>query len=249
MKTISLLSRKGGTGKSTTCVNLAGFLSKEFNKKILIIDLDSQGNSSKVFLNIIPEKTSFNIFKKEDINSLISKTNYENIDIIPADQNLSAIDLLINNEISRESILKKSLDNIKYHYDFVLFDCSPSLNLTTINAMTSSDYLIIPSLPELFSIQAYFQIEETIALVKENLNPELKNLGILITMYDKRLNLHNQIISKIIEENIKMFNVKIPRTVSISESFIHNKLIFDYKPDSKGSKSYKKLAKEFMEHL
>lgn len=248
MKVISFLNNKGGVGRTTSCVNISGILSQEYNKKVLLIDFDPQGNSSKVFFNEIKEKGSFNIFKKENINSLIYKTKYDNLDIITANQNLSGLDLFLNNELSREKILKKMIDELS-GYDYVIIDCSPFFNLATINALSASHYCIIPSQAELFSIQAFFQINKMIDLIKDDLNPMIENLGILITMYDKRLNLHNDIIRKLKDQNIPTFNSLIPRSVRLSESFLHNKIITDYKKESKGAIAYGNFVKELLERL
>lgn len=256
MKKICFFAQKGGVGRTSSSVNTAGILSQEHDKKVLIIDLDPQGNSSKVFFNELGDKTTLDIFKEKDslseekeLSSLIQKTKYKNLDIIVADPNLYSLDLLLNDRFSRELILKRKIEKSNLDYDFIIYDCSPSVNLGTVNALCASDYCIIPSQAELFSIQSYIQITETLDLIRDNLNPSIETLGLLITMFDSRLNVHNMVIEKLKNEQVPLFNSKIPRSVKISESFLYNKIITDYKKNSKGAVAYREFVKELLEKL
>lgn len=248
MEVITFWAKKGGDAKSTTCVNVAGILA-EMKHRILLIDLDPQGNSSKVFFNDEKDKTVFNIFKEENIDTLINKTKYENLEMIVASENLSGLDLFLSDKISREKVLRKSLSKMETVYDYVLIDCSPSLNLATINALCASDYCVTPAKAELFSVQSYFQMQDTFDVIKEDLNPSFIHLGLMISMFEERLNLHKSVIAKLEESNIPMFTTKIPRSVAVAESFMHNKILIDYKPNSKGAIAYQEFVKELLEKI
>lgn len=252
-KIISMVNQKGGVGKTTTAINLSaclGFL----NKKTLLIDLDPQGNASTgVGINKGDNKYSiYDVFiEKINIEQSIIKTEYKNLDIIPATINLAGVDIELLNRSNREpgfvktSQLKKHLEKIKDKYDFIMIDCPPSLGILTTNALTASDSVIIPVQCEFFALEGITQLLNTIMLVQKNLNPNLDIEGVLLTMFDSRTKLGLEVVNEIrgyFKERV--YDTIIPRLVRISEAPSHGKPINFYDPRSRGSDAYINLAKE-----
>jgi chromosome partitioning protein len=246
-KKIAIVNQKGGVGKSTTAVNLGAGLA-EAGKKVLLIDLDPQGNASSG-LGVEKselEYTSYDILiEAESVFSVIMETETDNLDLIPANIELAGAEIELVSIISRESRLKKSLVEINEDYDFIIIDCPPSLGLLTLNALTAADSVMVPIQCEYYAMEGLGQLMNTIELVRKNLNPDLRIEGVLMTMYDARTNLSEQVIEEV-EEYFSdlMFNTIIPRNVRLSEAPSFGTSILEYSSNSKGAEAYRKLAEE-----
>lgn len=247
MKVISVVNQKGGVGKTTTSVNLAGYFGLE-GKKVLLIDLDPQGNATT---GVGVEKSEINssvyevIVAGESIKAHIISEKYKNIDVLPSKIDLAGAEVELVGKISRESKLKKSLDKIKGEYDVVIIDCPPSLGLLTLNALNASDYVIIPIQCEFYALEGLTQLINTINLVKAELNPELEIAGILITMFDSRLKLSEEVEKEVRGYfKDKVFESIIPRNIKLSEAPSYGQPIDKYAENSKGAKAYHDVAKE-----
>jgi chromosome partitioning protein len=252
-KTISLVNQKGGVGKTTTSINLAaslGFL----GKKILLIDLDPQGNATT---GIGIRKSDINksiydvLIDEANINEVIVKTKMKNLFAIPATINLAGVDIellgksKIEPGFTKAGQLKKHVDSIKDNYDFIIIDCPPSLGIITTNALTASDSIIIPVQCEFFALEGIMQLLNTIMLAQKNLNPELDIEGVILTMLDSRTNLGLEVVEDIRSYfKERVYNTIIPRLIRLSEAPSHGKPIIIYDPKSRGSEAYLNLAKE-----
>ena len=239
MKVISILNQKGGVGKSTTAVNLSVALSK-LDKKVLLIDLDPQGDSTDTS-GIIDEQENTTLeFLLKGIESRIKTEHY---DVIPADISLAGFDLLVASKIARESILKSSVSNFKDEYDFILLDCQPSLSLLPLNALVASDLVLVPMMAEKYSTKGIDALLNTI----EEIKPLNENLDykFLITRYNKSFS-HNVALEKEIREIIGDITLTtlIRQDVKISNSQMESMNIFDYDSKSKAAKDYSQLAEE-----
>ncbi|OQY08619.1 MAG: sporulation initiation inhibitor Soj [Fusobacteriia bacterium 4572_132] len=251
MNIISVVNQKGGVGKTTTTINLASYIAKK-NKKVLLVDLDPQGNATT---GIGIEKCELNnsiydiLLNNLNPDEVIIKTEHNNIDIIPAKIELAGAEVELVGKISREYKLKKNLDKIKENYDLIIIDCPPSLGLLTLNALTASENVIIPIQCEFYALEGLSQLLNTIDLVKEELNKSLKLAGIILTMYDARLKLSEEV--KIEVENYfkdKVFKTVIPRNIKLSEAPSYGRPIDKYDVNCRGAKAYEKLAKEVIEN-
>ncbi len=247
-KVFAFCNQKGGVGKTTSVINIAASLSKQ-GFKILIIDLDSQGNATSGLGEEKPsiESTSYQlIVENSNAADLVRKTQFENIFLIPSNMDLSGADLELVNREKREYRLKERLTEIAENFDFIFLDCPPSLGLVTINALTSSDFLIIPLQCEYYALEGLGQLLNTFQLVKQNLKPELEIGGVLLTMADFRTNLTQQVIEEVkgyFKE--KVFESIIPRSVKLSEAPSFGKPAVFYDPSNRGSKNYVLIAEEF----
>lgn len=248
-KIISITNQKGGVGKTTTCVNLAAFVAKAGNK-VLIIDMDPQGNaSSAVGVEATKEdNTIYEVLIGEcSAKEAISHTVMEGLDVLPSTVDLSGAEVELVHLNNRENILKESLSQIKKEYDYIFIDCPPSLSLLTVNALTATDSIIIPIQCEYFALVGLGQLMNTVKLIKKHLNPTIEIEGVLLTMKDSRSNLVNQVaeeIQKYFKE--KVYNTFIPRNVRLAESPSHGKPITMYDSKSKGAVAYQNLANEFL---
>jgi chromosome partitioning protein len=256
MQTFVIANQKGGVGKTTTALNLGGNLALE-GKKTLLIDLDPQANlSSGVgFTQKYPAdrdgepsyKSIYDVLvEKEPISSVFVGTNIENLYLVPSHISLAGAEIEMVNILAREQLLKKALNEFNENFDYVLIDCPPSLGLLTINALTAADKILIPIQCEYFALEGLGQLLKTTELIK-SINPELDIGGIIMTMYDKRTKLSEQVVDDVRNYFSELtFITVIPRNVKLSEAPSHGQIIEMYDSSSTGAAAYRKLAKEFI---
>ena len=250
-RVIAIANQKGGVGKTTTSINLSACLAEK-GKKVLLIDMDSQGNTTSGFgfeKNEL-DKTVYDVLREEvSIEEAIIpvEERFENLFLIPANRNLAGAEIELIGIDEKEYILKKAISKIKDNYDFIIIDCPPSLNMLTVNALTASDTVFVPIQCEYYALEGLGQLMNTIDLVKRHLNKSLEIEGALLTMFDIRTNLSNQVVKEVKRyfEN-KVYKTVIPRNVKLSEAPSYGMPITVYDPRSKGAKSYEKFVKELM---
>ncbi|MBQ3414172.1 MAG: ParA family protein [Clostridia bacterium] len=247
-KIISVANQKGGVGKTTTTVNLCTILAKK-GKKVLLIDADPQGNAtSGLGIEKEVELSIYDVLVGEtSMEEATVSTSIKNLDVCPSNISLAGAEVELVSMMSREQRLKEKLDIAKNRYDYILIDCPPSLGLITLNAFTASNSVLIPVQCEYFALEGLGQLLNTVNLVKKHLNKEIEIEGALLTMYDIRTNLSNQVVKEVKKYfGDKVYKTVIPRNVRLSEAPSFGLPITIYDPRSKGAKSYIKFAKEFV---
>ncbi len=250
-KIISVFNQKGGVGKTTTAVNLTAALGLA-GKRVLLVDVDPQGNSTSGF-GIDKQKagaTSYEVLVgTASVAAAIIKTEYKNVDVVPSKSDLAGAEIELTDVENRESRLKSALLTLRDSYDYIFIDCPPSLGLIAINALNASDSVLVPIQCEFFAMEGLSQLMATVRQVKRVYNPMLELEGVLLTMYDGRLNLTQQVVGEIKKYfSKKLYSTVIPRTVRLSEAPSFGMPIQYFDKRSKGADAYNKLAKEFLKN-
>lgn len=251
-KVISVVNQKGGVGKTTTAVNLAAGLA-ELGKFVLLVDLDPQANATSglgVNHNELIKGLYHSLINEHSVHDVIVNSKHEGLRIVPATQDLAGANVELVNMDRREFKLDDILSQTKHAYDYIIIDCPPSLGILTLNGLVAADYILIPVQAEYYALEGLGQLLKTIDLVKENVKPELTVLGAVLTMFDSRNRLSEEVLHELYKyfpNNI--FRSVIPRTVRLAEAPSYGKSIFHYEPSGKGAKAYERLAREFMERF
>lgn len=244
---IAIANQKGGVGKTTTAINLSACLA-EAGQKVLTIDIDPQGNTTSglgIDKNGVENTIYELILGEAEIEDVIFQTEFDNLSVIASNVDLAAAEIELIGISEKEYILKKAVEQVRDRYDFVIIDCPPSLNMLTINAMTTADTVLVPIQCEYYALEGLSQLLHTVNLVKERLNPNLEMEGVVFTMYDARTNLSLQVV-----ENVKsnlhqtIYKTIIPRNIRLAEAPSHGLPINIYDPKSTGAESYRLLAEE-----
>lgn len=248
---IAIANQKGGVGKTTTAINLAACLA-EAAKKILLIDCDSQGNATSG-LGIDKDHLENSIYEvlldECGIRQAMQAVDgVENLTVLPSNVNLAGAEVELLEVEDKEYILSNTVDYIRDDYDYILIDCPPSLNILTVNAMTTADSVLVPIQCEYYALEGISQLIHTVELVQERLNPDLTIDGVVFTMYDARTNLSADVVASVRENlNTKVYNTIIPRNVRLAEAPSHGLPIHLYDSRSSGAESYRNLAREVIE--
>ena len=246
-RTIVIANQKGGVGKTTTAINLSASLA-EAEKKVLVIDIDPQGNTTSGFgiEKDEQENTIYELLLGEcEIEECMIVTEFDDLTIIPSNVNLAAAEIELVGIEEKEYILKKALDKVRDKYDFIIIDCPPSLSMLTINAMCAADTVLVPIQCEYYALEGLTQLIHTINLVKERLNPELEMEGVVFTMYDARTNLSLQVVENVKNNlNQEIYKTIIPRNVRLAEAPSHGMPVNKYDSKTTGAESYRLLAEE-----
>ncbi|AUB54004.1 MULTISPECIES: ParA family protein [Enterococcus] len=247
---ISVANQKGGVGKTTTTVNLGACLAS-LGKQVLLVDMDAQGNATSGVGIRKPDVTQdiYDVLVNElPIAEATIATEHENLSIVPATLQLAGAEIELTSMMARESRLKSSLAEVNDQYDYILIDCPPSLGHLTINSFTASDSILIPVQCEYYALEGLSQLLNTVRLVQKHFNPELEIEGVLLTMYDARTNLGNEVVEEVRKYfREKVYDTVIPRNIRLSEAPSHGKPIIDYDPRSRGAEVYQALAKEVVD--
>jgi chromosome partitioning protein len=249
---LAVVNQKGGVGKTTTVVNLAAIMAAR-GKKVLLIDVDPQGNATsglgfdKNHLN----QTIYDVLiDHEPMQNAVYESGRDNLHLCPANIELAGAEVELVGFVSRETVLKKAVQNIKNAYDVILMDCPPSLGLLTVNALTAADGVLVPIQSEYYALEGLTQLMETLSIVKKRLNPSLTIFGVVVTMFDARTQLAHQVANEVRRYfGDKVFRAIIPRNVRLSEAPSFGKAILEYDPKSKGAESYDALAREVIRRM
>ena len=249
---ICITNQKGGVGKTTTAVNLGYFLAKD-KKRVLIVDFDPQGNATSglgVEKGNLPATMTEVILGQVPITQVIVATKYKGLDIVPTTPQLANAEVELNKLNKKFIQLKSALSAVARAYDYIIIDSPPSLSLLTVNGMIAADYLLLPVQTEFYALEGVAQLLESMKLVKKAMNPDLKLLGVVATMYDKRTTLSVQVLEEIKKYfKDKVFETTIPRNVRVAEAPSHGAPVGSYDKFSKGAKAYKELAKEVEQRI
>lgn len=250
MKILAICNQKGGVGKTTTSINLAASLA-HLKNKVLLIDTDPQANATSgvgVDKSSITQSIYDILVDEVNINDVILKTAYENLDIVPSSIALAGAEVELVSAISREQRMKNAIADINEKYDYIVIDCPPSLGLITLNSLTAADGVIIPVQTEYYALEGLSQLMNTFNIVRKHLNSKLDIYGVLLTMTDSRTNISNQVAEQVREHfKEKAFETVIARTVRLSEAPSFGEPIIEYAKNSNGAKQYLSLAKEVIE--
>ena len=249
-KVIAVFNQKGGVGKTTTNVNLSASVAK-MGKKVLVLDLDPQGNSTSGYgieKNEVENTIYEVLINNDNIENAIIKTEFENIDIVASATELAGAEIEFTAIEEREYILKKALDKVRDKYDYIFIDCPPSLGMLTINCLTAVDSVLIPIQCEYYALEGVSQLMETISLIKKSLNPNLEIQGVVLSMFDGRANLSIQVVEEV-KKYFKgsVYTTLIPRNVRLAEAPSHGKPVIYYDSRCKGAVAYLELAEEFID--
>lgn len=247
VKVIAIANQKGGVGKTTTAINLAAGLA-QLGKKVLLVDIDPQGNSTSglgVDKRAIKRCTYDTLINDVPMEEIIVPSAVENLFLLPATIQLAGAEIELVSTLSRESKLRRALERVKYDYDYVLIDCPPSLGLLTINALTAANSVLVPIQCEFYALEGVSQLINTITLVQKHLNPALTLEGVVLTMFDARTNLSIQVVEEVKSHfRHKVYQTIIPRNVRLSEAPSHGLPVTLYDPKSRGAEVYLDLARE-----
>ena len=248
---IAVANQKGGVGKTTTTINLSSCLAEK-GKKVLVVDLDPQGNATSglgIDKNSL-ENTIYEVLRNEcSLEECIIQNQYENLSVLPANRNLAGAELELITQDNMQFMVKEKLDTIKEQYDFILIDCPPALGMLTVNSMTAADSVLVPIQCEFYALDGLSQLIYTIDLIKQSLNPELHMDGVVFTMYDSRNNLSLQVVENVKENlNQNIYETLIPRNVRLAEAPSYGMPINIYSSRSAGAQSYRSLAKEVIQN-
>lgn len=244
---IAIANQKGGVGKTTTSINLSSCIAAK-GKKVLVIDMDPQGNTTSGYgieKNEL-ENTIYELIMGDcTVEDCILKEILPNVSVLPSNVNLAAAEIELIGVNDKDFILKNEIDWVKDNYEFIIIDCPPSLNLLTVNAMTTADSVLVPIQCEYYALEGLSQLIHTVNLVKERLNPDLDMDGVVFTMYDSRTNLSNQVVDNV-KSNLKqkVYDTLIPRNIRLAEAPSYGQPINVYDPKSAGAESYMALAEE-----
>ncbi|MDO4917254.1 MAG: AAA family ATPase [Rothia sp. (in: high G+C Gram-positive bacteria)] len=247
---ISMVNQKGGVGKTTSTINLGAALA-ECGRKVLLVDFDPQGALSAGF-GANPHELDLTVYnvmmdRKVDIHEVIQPTDVENIDLLPANIDLSAAEVQLVNEVAREQVLASALRKVENDYDVILIDCQPSLGLLTVNALTASHGVIIPLICEFFALRAVALLVDSIEKVQDRLNPKLQIDGVLATMFDTRTLHSKEVLARIIDAfGDKVFDTVIKRTVKFPDATVSAEPILSYASNHSGAEAYRQLARELI---
>lgn len=247
---IAVLNQKGGVGKTTSTINIAAYLAKQ-KKTVLIVDLDPQGNAtSGIGLDKhASDGTVYDLlFGTVSAADIVKETTVENVFVLPANAGLAAAEVDLANEQQREFRLRSALQGLVY--DYILIDCPPSLGLLSINALTAAGHVLVPVQAEYYALEGLGQLLDVVQRVRQGLNPGLELLGIVVTMYDGRTSLSEQVVQELKKHfGNKLLHTIIPRNVRLAEAPSYGKTILEHDKWSKGARSYKQLAKEISQHV